>query len=297
MQSANSRKHSERETAIKQIEHIFSLSNNGSLNVQQLSVCSLSPCVHSRICTSLSTSAPAVFFSIWMIRVYPTANSTDYIRSQTTRALIHLFYPHQWKAFLGSGSHRVGGVFDGVWYVLQCLYVCVCVCVCVCVSTPVFVSEQLCVFHHNHCERRKRLCDQQKCQMTAEANKGGSLESRGVDWKGREVGETKKNCNGKWERGEGEERERSSSFLAALQASHPRTVNLLFEILFNIDYWQARCMRSLRREWRRNFKRSLLFAASFSAHNQSSCNINMRIFLFIYFFVCFFKNFFHHMFP
>lgn len=59
------------------------------------------------------------------------------------------------------------GVFDGVWWYLA--YMCV----------PVFVSERLCVFHHNHCKRRKRLCDQQKCQMTAAANKGGSLESRG----------------------------------------------------------------------------------------------------------------------
>lgn len=57
----------------------------------------------------------------------------------------------------------------------------------------------------------------------------------------------------------GEGRERSSSFLAALQASHPRTVNLLFEILFNIDYWQARCMQSLRKGSEDEISKDLYF--------------------------------------
>lgn len=75
------------------------------------------------------------------------------------------------------------------------------------------------------------MCDQQKCQVTAEANKRGSLESRGY------IGETKKTVMEKNKGG-------GSTFLAALQASYPRTVNFLFEILFSIDYWQAEGMQS-----------------------------------------------------
>lgn len=106
-------------------------------------------------------------------RVYLLAASTDYMQPKpTARASIQLSFisstPMEGFSRIMKSACQV--VFDGVWYTLWYLgYVC----------EAVFVSEWLCVFHHNHCKRRKRLCDQQKYQMTAKANKGGSLESRG----------------------------------------------------------------------------------------------------------------------
>ena len=72
----------------------------------------------------------------------------------------------------------------------------------------------------------------------------------------RERGEERR---GEERRGEERRGERSSSFFAALQASHPRTVNLLFEILFNIDYWQARGMQSLRKGSEDEISKDLYF--------------------------------------
>lgn len=98
--------------------------------------------------------------------VHLTANQRDHTQPKPSkRVLIHLYYPHQWKAFLRSRNCPVRAGLIACNTLCDTWNVSVCICVC----------QQLCVFQHENCETRERLCDQQKCQMTEEANLRGSL--------------------------------------------------------------------------------------------------------------------------
>lgn len=89
---------------------------------------------------------------------------------------------------------------------------------------------------------------------------------------GQKAGE--KNGNEKRERRETKyKRVRERGCFLAAQASYPRTVNLLFEILFIIEYWQAQSMQSLRKRRKEENSKDLPLC---SGYFQTQLNFSYR---------------------